>query len=323
MLKKMSIRKIMVSSLALFVLLLLYLIPDNTSRELEVKTDDIEYVYSDLVSPIYLLDSNDYIARTTISTCDCNIVEKATNLIDGLIIDGKKNEIIPNGFKAIIPAGTSVNDISLEDKVLTIDFSKELLDINERYEEKMIESLIFSLTSIDGIDKVIINVDGKRLERLPISGKILPTLFDKSYGINKIYDITSMKNIDSYTVYYVSKNNDNIYYVPITKYVNKQKDDKIKVIVDELASAPIYETNLISYLNGNTKLINYEIIEDDIIRLNFNNYILDDIKGNKILEEVIYTISLSIKDNYTDIREVDFLVEDEEIYKKVEKNFNK
>ena len=122
--------------------------------------------------------------------------------------------------------------------------------------------------------------------------------------------------IDSYTVYYVSKNNDSTYYVPITKYVNKQNDDKIKIIVEELASAPIYETNLISYINGNTKLINYEITDNDIIKLNFNNYILDDIKDNKILEEVIYTISLSIEDNYKDIKEVDFLVDNEEIYKK-------
>lgn len=316
MLKKMSIRKIMVSTLALIVLLLLYLIPDSTTREINLKNDDIEYVYTNSVSPIYLLDTSDYVARTTIATCNGEVIDVARDLAEGLIVDGKKSEIIPNGFKPLIPADTSILNMELEDKVLMIDFSKELLDINEKYEEKMVESLIFTLTSIDGIDKVIIKVEGNPLERLPVSGRLLKPLLDKSFGINKEYNITKTSDIDSYTVYYVSKTNDNTYYVPITKYVNKQSDDKIKIIVEELASAPIYETNLISYINGNTKLINYEITEDDIIKLNFNNYILDDIKGNKILEEVIYTISLSIEDNYKDIKEVDFLVDNEEIYKK-------
>ena len=316
MLKKMSIRKIMVSTLALIVLLLLYLIPDSTTREINLKNDDIEYVYTNSVSPIYLLDTSDYVARTTIATCNGEVIDVARDLAEGLIVDGKKSEIIPNGFKPLIPADTSILNMELEDKVLMIDFSKELLDINEKYEEKMVESLIFTLTSIDGIDKVIIKVEGNPLERVPVSGRLLKPLLDKSFGINKEYNITKTSDIDSYTVYYVSKTNDNTYYVPITKYVNKQSDDKIKIIVEELASAPIYETNLISYINGNTKLINYEITEDDIIKLNFNNYILDDIKGNKILEEVIYTISLSIEDNYKDIKEVDFLVDNEEIYKK-------
>ena len=320
MLKRMSIRKIMVSTLALFVLLLLYLIPDSDSREINLKTDNIEYIYTNSVLPIYLLDSNDYVARTTIATCKCDSLNTARDLVDGLIVDGKKSEIIPNGFKPIIPAGTSILNIDLEDGVLTIDFSKELLDINEKYEEKMIESIIFTLTSIKGIDRVIIEVEGEVLKKLPISGKILPDSLDKNYGINKVYDLTTIKDIDSYTVYYVSNVNNNTYYVPITKYINNEKDDKIKIIVDELSSAPIYETNLMSYLNGNTELINYEITSDDILKLNFNNYILDDVNSNKILEEVIYTISLSVEDNYSNIKEVDFLVEDKEIYKKTEKS---
>jgi len=318
MLKKMSIRKIMVSTLALFAVLLLYLIPDSGTKELQLENNNIEYIYDNTAEPIYLLDSNNYIARTTIATCNCDTIDVAKELISGLTIDGKKSEIIPNGFKSIIPAGTAILNITLEDKILTINFSKELLDINKDYEEKMIEALVYTLTSIDGIDKVVIQIEGKPLEKLPHSGKILTTALDKSFGINKKYEITSTKNIDSYTVYYVASYNENKYYVPITKYVNTEEQDKIKIIIDELASAPIYETNLMSYLNGGTELIDYEI-EDEVLKLNFNNYILDDITSNNILEEVIYTISLSVNDLYKDVKEVDFLVEKEEIFKNLTK----
>ena len=68
-----------------------------------------------------------------------------------------------------------------------------------------------------------------------------------------------------------------------------------------------------SYVNSNVSLLDYTI-EDQSLKLNFNDSILSDTTSNHILEEVIYTISLSMEDNY-DIKEVIFLVNDEEIYK--------
>ena len=93
--------------------------------------------------------------------------DRIKNIIETLVIDGKNSNNIPNGFRSIIPEGTEILSLDLKDKILTINFSKELLDIKEEYEEKMIESIIYSLTSIEGIDKVIIKVEGKTLEKLP------------------------------------------------------------------------------------------------------------------------------------------------------------
>lgn len=314
MLKKMSIRKILVATLTLVVFLILYLIPTNKNdKELELKSDPIEYVYPNNLSVIYLLDSNDYVARTLITSCNCSEVDKATDLLEGLIIDGKKSNIIPNGFRSIIPSGTTIKDLKLEDKILTIDFSKELLEVKSEYEESMIEAIIFTLTSIDGIDKVIIKVEGETLTKLPISKKILPTILDKDYGINKTYELVSVNDIESYTMYYVNSYNDNYYYVPVTKYINNNNQDKIKVIIEELSTSPVYESSLMSFLNVNTKLINYEIA-DNILKLNFNNMILSDVTNNNILEEVVYTVGLSMLDNI-DAEEVVFMVENQEIYK--------
>ena len=48
--------------------------------------------------------------------------------------------------------------------------------------------------------------------------------------------------------------------------------------------------------------------------VNFNENILNDFNDNNILEEVIYTISLSINDNY-EVNNVFFSVNDKEIVK--------
>ena len=312
MLKRMSIKKIMVSSCAILLLLVIYLIPDSR-KEIDLKNDKIEYTYNDIVGTIYLVDSNEYVARTSIPTCKCDGSDVAKDLIDGLIIDGNKSNIIPNGFRSVIPPNTSVLNVELKDKVITIDFSKELLEVNEKEEDKMIEAIVYTLTSINGIDKVIIKVEGEVLSKLPNSGKSIPNVLDKGYGINKNYDLVKTDNIISYTTYYVNKYNGNEYYVPVTKYVNSSDSDIVKVVIKELGSSPIYETNLMSYLNTGAVLEDYEILDGNL-KLKFNELLLNDINEKNILEEVIYTIGLSMDNIYNDLEKVSFYVNDEEIY---------
>ena len=310
MLKKMSIRKIIMATFTLMVLLILCLI-DKNDKEIELDTSNIEYIYSNMLDSIYLLDKNDYVALTSITTCDCDILDKSKDLLNGLIIDGAKSAIIPNGFRSIIPTGTSILGVKLDNKVLTVNFSKEILDISSEYEEAMIESIVYTLTSIEGIDKVNIQVEGKELTKLPHSKKNIPTSLDKSYGINKVYDINNTKDIDSITLYYVNSYNDNKYYVPVTKYINNDSQDKIKVIIEQLSNSLTYESNLMSYLSDSAKLLDYEI-DDKTIKLNFNNMILSDISSNNILEEVVYTIGYSINE-VVDVDEVVFYVNNEKI----------
>ena len=66
-----------------------------------------------------------------------------------------------------------------------------------------------------------------------------------------------------------------------------------------------------SYLNYNTKLLDYSLNENEI-DLNFNEYLFDNTENKKVLEEVIYSISYSVKDNY-DIDVINFFVNNEKI----------
>lgn len=181
----------------------------------------------------------------------------------------------------------------------------------------MIEAIVYTVTTIDEVKSVIIYVDGDILTKLPKTKINLPTTLDRSFGINKTNDLTSTKDFNQVTIYYVNKYNDNTYYVPVTKYLN-DKRDKISIVIDELTSLKTYTGNLMSYLNSNTKLLKVQE-EADFLQLTFNSYIFDDVNNKDILEEVIYTICLSINDNY-DVKEVIFDYENEEIYKTVLKS---
>lgn len=159
----------------------------------------------------------------------------------------------------------------------------------------MIESIVYSLTSIKDVKKVMIFVNGEILYQMPNSKKNLPETFDRSYGINKVYDLNTISNSTKTTVYYISKYDDTYYYVPITK-INNDPSNKVEIIINELKNNPIYQTNLMSYLKANAELQDYEIKENSI-SLSFNQNLLDSLDDKSISEEVKYTISLSIKDN--------------------------
>lgn len=290
MLRKSSIRRIMLATLALFLLLIIYFFPTTPSI-----SESLSYIEKEEM-PIFLVDNMEYIARTSIVKNSDNTDDLIKEVIESLTIGSNKSNYIREGFKAVIPEGTKVLDIKLEDSILTINFSKELLNVSQDTEEKMLEAIIYSLTEIDSVKKIKILVEGEHLTNLPNSNKKIPELLDKNYGINKIYNLDSIKDTSKTTIYYLSKYNDYYYYVPVTKISNENLE-KAEIIINELKTTPIYHTNLISYLAASTNLTNYEILENSI-SLSFDNHLLAGIDDEDMLEEVKYAISLSIRDSY-------------------------
>ena len=305
MLKKLGLRKLAVTTSALFIIGLIYLFPSN-NEELKIEKN-ITYIELDEIYEVYLVDQNDYVSMVTLPLDSTELIDILKEKIEYLIIDGKKQEEVPNGFKPIIPEGTEILDLKVEENTVTINFNENIKNIRQEDEEKMIEAIVYTLTNESNIDKVYIKINGETLERLPNSNKLLPIPLDRSYGINKFYDFNSLYGLTKTTIYYVSNNGDLTYYIPVTKVTNDDRE-KITVIIDELKSNVIYQSNLSSYLNANAELEEYEIIED-AMHLSFNDKIFDSLINQNILEEVEYSISLSVKDNY-DVNEVIFYVND-------------
>lgn len=306
MLKKKALKKIFISLSCLGVFIIIYLFP---TKEEELNSNIISNNES---NTIYLKDSNNYISRvSTILTSKTN-KDKIKEMIDILTINS--NKYIRDGFNKVIPKNTKLLNVSIEDKLVKLNFSKELLNVDKNNEEKMIEAIVYSITSLDNINYVSIYVEGSILNKLPNSNKKLETILDRTIGINKEFNITNITDTSKTTIYYISKYNDYYYYVPVTKVMNNDIS-KIEVIIKELTSSKMLNTNLMSYLNNKTELLSYNELDNSLL-LNFNDSILTDINTNNILEEVTYSINLSIKDNY-DVKEVFYYVND-----KIIDNFN-
>ncbi len=309
MLKKRALKKILISSLALIIVSVLYLFPNSNHNNLleeEVVINEFEK------QNIYMPNEDDYVARTYVITKEKDTINKIKEIINYLTIDSENKDYIPIFFKQIIPKDTKIIDLSLDNDLLKINFSKEFLNIKKQEGRKLIESLIFSLTEFKNIKKIMIFVEGELLKKIPGTHESISPTLDRKMGVNIVYDFDDYKNTSLVTTYYVAKKDNCYYYIPVSKISNNNAE-KVEVIIEELKSSPIYGTNLMSFLKSNAKLLDYEILENQV-NLSFNNYLLDSITSKKILEEVKYSIALSIKDNY-DIDTVSYFVNNEEITK--------
>ena len=319
----MITKKILISTFCLFALFLLYMIPKDTIYTLKDIKQEVNYVEQNKnLQTVFLLDKDQMLGKTeyvsdVLSSQDIN--KQVTDSISVLIKDGANESKVPNGFQAIIPSDTKIISSSFENGIYKINFSKELLDVKEDMEEKIVEAIVFTATSNKNVKQVIIYIDGDTLTYLPKSKTYIPATLDRSFGINKTFHISSTDHIQSVIVYFLKEYNQEEYYVPVTKYVNDQRE-KVKIIIDELSSSQVYDSNLMSYLDSNVKL-EVATVEDDVLHLNFNQNIMSSLDDEPILEEVIYTIALSIQDNY-DVSQVSFEVENQEIYKTVLKTLD-
>lgn len=314
MLRTKAIRKIFLTTLTVFILLTVFTITNyNNDNDNVLRTNlEIEDIAGLKTNVIYLLNDEGLLVQDRVLLDGSSVEEKIEKLLINLT-EGSTGSFA-DGLSKVIPKGTVVNNVMFGNKYVTIDFSKELLNVSEEKEKSMITAIVYSVMDLDDFLGVSILVEGKSLEEYPNSKEKINKILDKSIGINKNYDITSFNNINKVVIYYLENINDNLYYVPVTKYVNDDRE-KVNIIVEELASSYIYESNLMSFLNSNVSLLEYEE-KENIMSLNFNDYLFD---GNdKVLEEVLYSIAYSVFDNY-DVSMVSFEVNGE-IVNHIDKN---
>ena len=276
MLREKILRKIYFTFLIVFILFII------SSFTINKSISNIKVEYQNNISSIYLMDDNNYLLKVDILVKD--------DILDSipLVINNLKQVNHYSGLKGIIPVGTKINNYKLENGILNIDFNNELINVNEELIEKEIESIVYSFLNFNKVNGIKITINNKPIKEL-IPG-IKDDIFTREFGINKEYNLTNMKDIKRVVLYYYEEKDSNRYYVPVTKYLNS-KDDKIKIIIDNLKSNYLVKTNLMSYLNDKIKIDNYKR-EGDIVTITFASIV--DLDDNDSMEEVIYTLSRSI-----------------------------
>lgn len=281
------IRRLFYTTITTFIILTIYTI-SNIDRNVLRTNLEIENITNLKTDTIYLLNKDNYLTKVDIFLDSKNQKDKIYNIVECL----KKTKNLKSNYKGYIPKNTKIISLDIKDKTIYIDLTK---DFNESDINISVPGLVKSLLEIKNIDKIDLKVEGKYLENYN-------RLLTKDIAINKKYYLNDRKNINKVVIYYLTEDNN---YIPVTKYLN-DKREKIEIIVDELTNNTDF--NLISYLNSNTRLINYKE-ENNVLLLNFNKYLIDD---KNIIDYNLLELSYSIFDNY-DVYSVIFEVDGKQL----------
>lgn len=304
MLKSRAIRKIFITTLSLFIFLVVYSLP-TLDNSYVLKTNlEIESTTRLATDNIYLLNDDGYLVKSRVLLEGTTLEDRIAEVLDQLTVRDENH--FPKGLFPYIPKGTKVLNILHGEGKVTVDFSHEFLNMDVYTEKQIISGVVFSILDLGDVEEVIILVEGEVLREYPNTKEDLSSPLTKNIGINQEYNLTSRDDISKVVIYYLSRINDEMYYVPVTKYLNDSRD-KIKIIIDELSTSYIYEPNLMSFLHSQVELLDY-YEQENVLFLNFNKFLFD--SDDKVLEEVLYSISYSVFDNY-DVSMVMFEVNDQ------------
>lgn len=272
------IKKIFNTTITMFIILTIFTLKTTSNSNVLRTNVEIDDITNLTTNNIYLLNKNNLLVKTKVFINNKKNKE-IESIIKYLTITNNKT---PVGLKTYIPKNTKILNYKLENNTLIIDLSKEFLSTANK--QLVITGLVYSLLEIKDIDNIMLQVEGK-----PIEG--YNEVLNKNIGINNEFLFNSRYDISRVVIYYVDKIDNKTYFVPVTKYLNDTRE-KIEIIIDELKEN---NNNLISYLNDNTKLINYRE-EGNVLYLNFNEYLVD--SNDEVSKNIMKTIAYSVFDNY-------------------------
>ena len=241
---------------------------------------------------LYLIDKYGYVVPITMDLPKTESVAKQA--LEYLKVEGPVTELLPNDFRAVLPSDTQFT-INIEDGTATVDFSKEFAEYSPEDEMKILQSITWTLTQCDAIDRVKLQMAGHDLKEMPVNGTPIQGELTRKNGINidkeQVVDIT---NTYPLTIYYIAQTDHESYYVPVTKRVDNETENIAQAIVNELIKGPGITSPLFTLFMPDVELVSEPVIKDGVVTLNFNENIYGSYEQKLVTEQVIDTLVLSL-----------------------------
>ncbi len=258
----------------------------------ELGSEEGEAVVETVKRELYLIDSNGLVVPQTLDLPKTEGVLRQS--LEYLVDGGPVTEILPNGFRAVLPAGTTVDVNLKEDGIAIADFSNEFKEYDPSQEKQILQAITWTLTQFENVNKVQIRINGYEQEMMPVNGTPIGEGVSRTDGINIEADsVTDVVNSKGVTLYFLAQNGDNTYYVPVTRRVSLE-EETLTVAVNELLKGPSYQSQLLTDFRQEVALLDEPMLENGIVTLNFNESILSQLQATAISSEVMDMLALTL-----------------------------
>lgn len=217
----------------------------------------------------------------------------AQTSMDILVKDGIHASLIPSGFTATLPEGTGIKvTLKPEQKMALVELSKEFATYNKDDERKVMESIVWSLTSQPNVEQVQLWMDAKKLNEMPVDHTPIHARLSRQIGINLEKESTvSYLHSMPVTLYFSSYTEEGkAYFVPVTRLV-EPSSDPVRTTLEQIIAGPLNQKAMNRVVTQETK-INDIVANGDMLTVDLADSMFE--KGDQIPAELLKAVVLSL-----------------------------
>ncbi len=198
---------------------------------------------------------------------------------------------------SLIPLDISVFSVSLYNRIVTIQFSKEYYDLDATKKLLFVSGVVMSITQLDGVDGVNLMVNETSLTDL--KGKPYGVLTANSF----VLDLDKKTNQTEITLYFASEDGKTLVSEK-REIVYSNADTRMRLVVENLIQGP-HSPNLKPTLTSGVNILNVST-KDGICYVNFDNSFLTasyEVRSPLVLYSIVNSLT-----EIPEITQVQFLV---------------
>jgi len=279
---------------------------DDTQTAVKGSTKTSQGSASGDRTTVFLEDGNGLLAPVSLSLPKSKDSSALKNSLMALVSKGEYASSVPEGFLGVLPAGTEVQNVTVDKKsnLAVVEFNKEFNNYDAADERKILEAITWTLTGQDDIKSVQLWVDGKKLTEMPLQGTPLDRPLTRTMGINLPKQGPLLMNSSAVTVYFSTTSPDGIqYYVPVTRFVPAGQE-QLTAALNELIAGPESGNGLEMVMTQGTILDSVDAGQNGVVTVSLTDDMFTDGKGvpAEMLESVVLTVAQNSDDSLVQIR---------------------
>ncbi len=222
-----------------------------------------------------------------------NSTKEAAKIAVEKLLAGPENDF----SSPIIPEGTKLKEMYLQENILFVDLTPEILKIPGDKAQQAVDALLFTLTEFKSVTDVQILVNGQKVQTL---GSV-----DIGQPLKRPDSINRYGNPGNSSAKIFFSDSNAMYLVPVTMTVNS-KNPPLSAL-ERLIKGPPGESGLLPTVWKGTRVKNFNIT-DGVATVDFNAQVLGYGGGSTaetaLLNSVLFTLT-----QFPEIKSVQFLIE--------------
>jgi len=246
---------------------------------------------------VYLQDKNGYLAPISLPMALAEGEVVGSKLLEVMVDQGMYSTALPVDFRALVPQGTEVlsYELNAETGIATVNFSEPFVDYNAVDERAIVEAITWTLTSLEGVEGVTIQVNGEALGEMPIAQYPLATVLDRSIGINiELAEGVNYSHASPVTIYFSAETmNEEQYFVPVTRMINRE-DSQAVAAIEQLIVGPQDKKTLTSVILPDVEVTSIEEY-DGVVHIDLQDDAYE--PGLFVPSQMLQAVILSVAEN--------------------------